>query len=365
MKAAAYTGIKEDDKLLEVVEVGKPVPKAHEILIKAAAFASNPTDWKHLYSDSGPKGTIAGSDVSGVVEQVGSDVQGYKAGDYVSGFLHGNVDTANGGFAEYVALNPITSIKYASLDTKPLSPGDHPIGKVDNFESAASVTLGLVTVALSFSTHIRIPQDKAANSNDFILIWGGATATGFLAIQMAKLVYGLKVIATASSKHSQVLKSVGADYVVDYHDADAVDQIRKIGAGHIKYGLDTVSNETTFQALYDSTYTENGDVVLDNLLFLNESNLKTDNRKGSVRYCGTLAYTATGENIKAFGGEFQLSQEEFSTYSKFWNDTLPPYLPQFKHAALKVLPAGLTSANEAIKLLKQNQVSGEKVVFHV
>lgn len=60
--------------------------------------------------------------------------------------------------------------------------------------------MGLKTIALSFHDNFKIPTNKDENKNDYILIWGGATATGIMAIQIAKLVYGINVITTASKK---------------------------------------------------------------------------------------------------------------------------------------------------------------------
>ncbi|CAK7896003.1 hypothetical protein CAAN1_05S06216 [[Candida] anglica] len=350
--------------LTSISKVEIPTVPKDALLIKGIAYAANPTDWKHLVYGLGPKGSRLGTDVAGVVEEVGSEVKGFEKGDIVSHFMHGNTNPDNGAFQEYLIANPATTIKYnkSGFKTEALPSGQTtPIGKIDTFEGAASVTLGLVTIGLSFSHHLKISSNKADNADKYILIWGGATATGFLAIQVAKLVYGLKVIATASKKHHECLKNIGADYLVDYNDKDAVDQIRAIGGSKINYGFDAVSNKDTFQSLYDAT-SETKDVRLDNLLFLSEKDINADpNRK--VYIGETLAYVVTGENVN-FGGHMVYSSPELiAAYTNFWTEILPPYIPQLVHSNLKVLTPGFESIDVAFSLLRENKVSGEKLVF--
>ncbi|RCK66540.1 hypothetical protein Cantr_03556 [Candida viswanathii] len=148
------------------------------------------------------------------------------------------------------------------------------------------VSLGLCTVAQSFSHYLKL--GKRAQSGDSILIGGGATATGVLAIQVAKLVYNLNVIATASPRNHEYLKELGADYVIDYNDADVVNKIKAIGK--VKFALDTVSDARTYQKVYDATE-GTSEVYLDNLLNLTADSIKTDpKREGTVKFGQTLAY---------------------------------------------------------------------------
>ncbi|CAK7897832.1 hypothetical protein CAAN1_15S02564 [[Candida] anglica] len=360
--AATFSG-NTDYNLSEISKVDIPTVPKDAILIKSVAFAANPTDWKHLVYGMGPKGSRLGSDVSGIVEEVGSEVKGFAKGDFVSNFMRGNFNSINGAFQEYVIINPVTTIKYdkSAIKTEALPVGTSPIGKIDTFEGAASVTLGLTTVSLSFAHHLKPSFDKADNADKYILIWGGATATGFLAIQVAKLVYGLKVIATASKKHHETLKSIGADYLVDYNDKDAVEQIKSIGGAEIKYALDTVSSTETFQSLYDAT-SESKDVRLDNLLFLTEKDINADPNR-SVYIGDTLAYVVVGVDVNFAGRMVYSTPELVKDYTHFWYEVLPSYIPQLVHSNLKVLAPGFESVNEALSLLRENKVSGEKIVF--
>ncbi|KAK6462416.1 zinc-binding oxidoreductase [Scheffersomyces coipomensis] len=363
-KAAIISGSHDEGKLIEISSIEAAKITSKEILVKSVAYAVNPTDWKHIVYGLGAKGSVVGCDVSGVVEEVGEEVVGFKKGDIVSGFVHGNVQTRTGAFSEYVILNPITVIKYdaSKFDTdKVLTTGIHPSDLLTTFEGAASVTLGLVTVAISFSHSLKVDIEKSKNSNDYILIWGGATATGVLAIQFAKLIYGLKVITTSSPKNFEYLKSLGADETFDYNDKEVVSKIKSFGKGSIKYGLDTIAFPETFQSLYDATETTN-QVHLDSLLGLTGESIKTDASR-KVTYGTTLAYTALGKDVTLGPKTTKSTPELQADYKLFWETVLPKYIDQLKSNNLKVLPKGLESANEALELLRQNKVSGEKVAF--
>ncbi|KAH3669533.1 hypothetical protein WICMUC_004955 [Wickerhamomyces mucosus] len=362
-KAAVIADSPVKGSLTKVTTIPIHEPNENQILIKTVAFAANPTDWKHIEFKQGGPGDIAGSDASGIVEKIGSKVTGFKKGDFVSTFSHGNFSKIRGNFAEYIIADPSTTIKYDSLKSDVLSVGDHKPSKIDTFEGAASITLGLVTVALSFAGNLRISSEDRGK---YILIWGGATATGVLAIQLAKLAFGLKVVTTASPKHNEFLKSIGADLIFNYNDSDVTEQIAKATNGDIKYAFDTVSDKSTFQQLYDSFKSAKGPVKVDSLLFLTENDITLDPSftKNFEIVNHTLAYVANGDHLKVFGVDTKADDELLERYNTFWtNEVVPKIVPQLIHTSLKVLPSGFESTNEAFDLLQSNKVSGEKVVF--
>lgn len=347
---------------IEVKKYPYPEIADHQLVIKTVAYAVNPTDFKHSkFGLAEEDGAIAGSDASGVVEEVGSKVTGFKKGDVVSTFMRGNINKKRGAFAEYIVADPETTIKYSNTFKKDaLAPGSHPSTHIDSYEAAASVTLGLTTIGISFAHWLGIRQ-SADNSKDTILIWGGATASGALAIQIAKLAYGLKVVTTASPKNHEFVKSLGADAVFDYRDPQAVQNIRNYAGSSIKYALDTISNEETLQSVYDAT-SGSPLVTIDNLLGLTKENIKTDPSRKAT-FTGTLAYCALGKD-QTFGPTlFKSSPQQVADYNDFWNNVLPPYIGQLRTLKLRVLKPGLESANEALSLMENDAVSGEKAVW--
>lgn len=355
--------IKQNPQIGELAEISTKVPfpeiNDNQILVKAVAYAANPTDWKHVLYIKSPAGSILGSDVAGVVEKVGSKVTHFAVGDNVGATLRGNIDPNRGGFSEYVAIDENAALKLdvSGFSSSALPVGTTPSGPVTSFEAGASVTLGLATVSLSFAHNFKLSKD----SGKTILIWGGATASGVLAIQVAKLVFGLKVITTASKKHHEWLKSLGADATFDYRESDVTDQIINYAKGSIAYGYDTVSDKETYQQLYDSTKGSDS-VKLDNLLFLGEEDIKTDSSR-NVEFYKTLVYVINGKD-HYFGPTLVPSDPQLlAEYNHLWFDVLPAYLPKLKSSNLKVLEPGFESVDDALKLLYDNKASGEKIVF--
>ncbi|GMF62986.1 unnamed protein product [[Candida] boidinii] len=150
---------------------------------------------------------------------------------------------------------------------------------------------------MSFYHFLKLRFNSEEQKGKAIIIWGGATATGALAIQVAKIL-GLEVLTVASKKHEANLKSLGASAVFDYHDSDVVDQIKKYGGDRIVYGFDTVSTEETFNSTHDAL-SDNEPAIIDNLLFLKKDAIKNVKPKDNVTFSeGTLAYLVLGEDSK-------------------------------------------------------------------
>jgi NADPH:quinone reductase-like Zn-dependent oxidoreductase len=204
MKAIVYTRYGSPD-VLQLREVAKPTLKDNEILIKVHAAALNAADWHLLRGDPfllrlqfglfKPNKQILGADIAGRVEAVGKNVQGLQPGDEVYGDISG---CGFGGFAEYVAVpEHAVTLKPASL----------------TFEQAAAVPMAAVTAlqALRDKGHIK-PGQK-------VLINGASGGVGTFAVQIAKA-YGAEVTAVCSTSKVDLVRSLGADHVIDYTRED-------------------------------------------------------------------------------------------------------------------------------------------------
>ena len=202
MKAIVHTIYGSPD-VLELKEVEKPTPTDNEVLIRVKAVSVNLSDWeglrgKPLYARlSGlfsPGQTILGSDVAGVVEAVGSHVQRFKQGDEV----FGDLVMFGGGFAEYVcAPEKILALKPASL----------------TFEEAAAFPQGAV-IALQ-----GIRDKGQVQPGQKVLINGAGGGAGTFAVQLAKM-YGAEVTGVDNARKLDMLRSLGADHVIDYAQVD-------------------------------------------------------------------------------------------------------------------------------------------------
>jgi len=200
MKAIVYHNYGSPD-VLKLEEVEKPTPTDDEALIKVRAASVNPLDWRLMrgkpyiariaFGLPRPKTTRPGVDVAGQVETVGRNVTQFKPGDEVFG-------GCRGAFAEYVCTPE------SALVTKP--------GNV-TFEQAASVPVAAYTAlqGLRDKGHVQ-PGQK-------VLINGAAGGVGTFAVQIAKS-FGTDVTGVCSTRNVDMVRSIGADRVIDYTQED-------------------------------------------------------------------------------------------------------------------------------------------------
>jgi NADPH:quinone reductase-like Zn-dependent oxidoreductase len=187
-----------------IADVPKPKPKENEVLVKVYASTVNRTDTGFRSAEyfisrffSGlfkPKLPILGCEFAGVVQEIGKGVTQFKIGDKVFGFN----DKTFGGHAEYLTIN-----ENEALTTMP---GDI------SFELAAAITEG---------AHYALCDIRAAKvkSGQPVMVYGATGAIGSAAVQLLKLC-GAKVTAVCNTKNTTLIKSLGADSVIDYQTQD-------------------------------------------------------------------------------------------------------------------------------------------------
>ena len=201
MKAIVYTKYGSPEAL-QLKEVGKPIPKDHQILVKVHAASANAMDYRRFEKTSilgrfmdevviKAINKVPGADVAGTVEAVGKDVTEFKLGDEVFG-------VAPGSFAEYVANG---ASKFA-----------HKPANV-SFEAAAAVPVAAFTALQGLRDKGQIqPAQK-------VLIDGASGGVGTFAVQIAKA-FGAEVTAVCSTRNLDMARSIGADHVIDYTRED-------------------------------------------------------------------------------------------------------------------------------------------------
>jgi NADPH:quinone reductase-like Zn-dependent oxidoreductase len=194
--------------LLEFREVDKPVAAANEVLVRVHAAALNARDWHLMRGDpyvarlmlpvafglAGPKRPVRGSDFAGRVEAVGRDVTRFQPGDEV----YGDLREGDGAFAEYVC------VAEAVIDHKPVNL---------TFEQAATVPLAGATALLG----LRDAGQVQAGTR--VLVNGASGGVGTFAIQIAKAL-GAEVTGVCSTRNVDLVRSLGADHVIDYSRHD-------------------------------------------------------------------------------------------------------------------------------------------------
>jgi NADPH:quinone reductase-like Zn-dependent oxidoreductase len=192
---------------LRLTEVEKSAPNADEVLVKVLATSVNAADWhsmrgKPLFSRATlgwlrPKHRILGVDVAGQVEAVGSGVTQFEPGDEVYANM---LERGYGGFAEYVSV---------PVDAVALKPANL------SFEEAAAVPMAGVTAFQGLHHHGEVQPGQK------VLINGASGGVGTFAVQIAKS-YGPQVTGVTSTRNMDLVRSLGADHVVDYTTTDFV-----------------------------------------------------------------------------------------------------------------------------------------------
>lgn len=348
------------------------------ILVKTVAVAINPTDWKHI-DYRADAGALVGCDYSGTVESVGKGVtKSWKKGDKVYGFVHGSsaIQHENGAFAEYIV---------AKGDLQSHMPGSM------SFEEAATLGVGVCTVgqALYQSLKLPLPTEPAKEALP-LMIYGGSTATGTLAIQFAKLYVhlysvlprpllphtqyslsskirahtwnrsNLKVLTTSSPKNFSLCTSLGADSTFDYNDPTCAEQIRDTTTDSLRHAFDCISLPPTAAICAAALSSKGG--AYSSLLPIDK--LPRDDIEKKY----TLAYTVTGEtfNLGPTGSVVEGKAEDYAFAKKWWGISEKIFMEgKVKAHPVSVRKGGLRGVLEGLQEMREGKVSGEKLVYKV
>jgi NADPH:quinone reductase-like Zn-dependent oxidoreductase len=189
-------------EVLEFQEVDEPAVHDDDVLVRVRAASANPRDWHFMrglpafmrlqFGLRKPKHSGLGSDVAGQVEAVGRNVTRFRPGDEVY------ADVVMGGFAEYACVpEEFLAPKPANL----------------TFEQAAAVPLAALTALQGLRDHGRVQPGQR------VLIIGAAGGVGTFAVQLAKWL-GAEVTGVCSTRNLDLVRSLGADHVIDYTQED-------------------------------------------------------------------------------------------------------------------------------------------------
>jgi NADPH:quinone reductase-like Zn-dependent oxidoreductase len=195
--------------VLELREIDQPVVKDDEALVRVHATSANPADWHFMRGlpyvmrpQAGlrkPKNGVLGRDIAGQVEAVGQDVTRFRPGDEV----FANVE--RGGFAEYACVSEgLLVLKPANL----------------TFEQAAAVPLAALTALQGLRDAGQVQPGQK------VLIIGASGGVGTFAVQIAKAL-GADVTAVCSTRNVELVRSIGADHVIDYIENDFTESGQK------------------------------------------------------------------------------------------------------------------------------------------
>jgi len=187
--------------VLELTEVETPAPKDNEVLVEIHAASANPLDWHYMRGAPflarlgeglrKPRDTRLGVDIAGRVEAVGNNVTQFQPGDEVFG-------VCAGGFAEYA------SARENKLALKPAN---------ISFEEAAAVPVAAITALQGLRDKGKIQPGQK------VLVNGASGGVGTFAVQIARS-FGTEVTGVCSTRNLDMVRSIGADHVIDYTQED-------------------------------------------------------------------------------------------------------------------------------------------------
>jgi NADPH:quinone reductase-like Zn-dependent oxidoreductase len=220
MKAIVYRCYGSPE-VLGFEDVEKPTPAENEVLVKVHAASVNPLDWHYMRGSpylmrlgtglGAPKDPRLGVDFAGTVEAVGKSVTRFKPGDEVFG-------GRGGAFAEYVIIP-----EDRALTLKPSEA---------TFEQAASMPIAAITA-------LQALRDKGQlKPGQKVLINGASGGVGTFAVQIAKS-FGAEVTGVCSTRNAEMVRSIGADHVIDYKKEDYTESDQ-----HYDLIIDNVGNHS-------------------------------------------------------------------------------------------------------------------------
>ncbi|PNP46748.1 hypothetical protein TGAMA5MH_01699 [Trichoderma gamsii] len=338
-----------------VYNVPVPDPGPDQVVCKVAAIALNPTDWKMVDFSVVP-GAVGGHDFAGEVIEVGTSVTRLKKGDRVFGLAIGfDVDDKRtGAFTDY-------AITYAH--------GAWKIPDWMSYDEAATYGVGIGTATLALYQTLSLPppvlSDDIATTKKkqkkpvYVLIAGGATATGTIAIQLVKA-SGLVAIATCSSQHKDMLMSLGADATFDYNSPHCAIEIRKYTNDTLQYALDCVTEAGTMKMCYDAIGSAGGRYV-----GLEPLATHIQYTRRTVRADWVIGRTLSGLPVRLDGvygrparpQDRQFAEHFFPMAEKLIADG------QLKPHPVELRTGGLEALVEGIDDLRKGKVRGRKLVY--
>lgn len=329
----------------QVDSIPVPVPKNDELLVKVKVAALNPVDEKirqfGILFETFP--AILGFDIAGEVVKVGEgEVAGkFKEGDRV--LLEGGLSNEYDGFQQYALADAHTtaiipdSISYDEAGTLPLALSTAYVGMYNTLPHGIELK------------PFTAPGGTGAYSGQAIFISGGPSSVGQAAIQFAKLSGFSYILTTASLKHTEHLKSLGATHVIDRNlplEAFRAELAKIEGLPKIEYAYDSIGDVVASFAYALEALAPNGKVASVNPRFPFES--ADNNGKQLARISAVKTSPPNVDSIRALWGDLTKLLESGA----------------LKGSRFEVLPGGLAAIADGVKRFGQNQVSGVKLLVH-
>ncbi|KAI6355344.1 DNA-binding transcription factor rap1 [Pyricularia grisea] len=353
---SSHTAIVQHDEAGGVkITPGLPLPvlEQGQVLVKTAAVALNPCDFKMPQRFSSP-GTYNGCDFAGTVVLLTEEVEKnglLKVGDRIFAAVVGNNpnDKDSGSFAEYLKATAKFSWK---------------IPDWMSFEEAAGLSgTCIATGCMSLFQSLKLPgtfEEPATKPVD-VLIWGGASSVGTTMIQMVKLL-GHRAVTTCSPKNFDLVKSYGADAVFDYRSPTCAADIKKLTRNSLKYVVDPFSDLRTM-ALADEAMGRTGGkyVALESYQDTQEKKSKLIEREL------IMGQMILGRAIRLPGDYGKPENPEVGLWGIQCYKSVQRLVDdrKLRPHPLRILDGGLEAVLDGLEMLKRKEVAAEKIVVRL
>ncbi|KAH8646968.1 chaperonin 10-like protein [Tricladium varicosporioides] len=337
-----------------------PALEPDMILVKNVQVAINPTDFKMPDNFPTPHTTV-GCDFAGIIVDIGPTVNETRKlnnrgilqiGDRVCGGVHGSnpLRPLVGAFAEYVVAFGDCVLKI---------PDGQSWAEAAAIGGAVPGTLGL---ALVKSLGLEIGTTELPEKPTNVLVYGGSTASGTMAIQLLKI-SGYRVITTCSAHNFDLVKGFGADNVLDYHSPTCAADIKALTRNGLKYALDTITSAQSLAICYAAIGRAGGKYT--GLEMIPEELLA--NTRKTVKADWVLGISMSGERI-ALEGAYQCeARPERRLFGGSWFAQLQTMLNdgRLRSHPPKAMAGGFEGIISGVDILRRKGVSGEKLVYAI
>ncbi|KAK4463580.1 Trans-enoyl reductase mycC [Cladorrhinum samala] len=345
--------------LTETRPVPQPLPD--QVLIRVAAVALNPCDWK-MPTNFPCSGAGVGSDYSGTIVQVGSAVSvspPLKIGDRVAGAVHASncLNPQSGSFAEYLVV--AADMLWRVPDSM-------------SFSEAAAIgwcVLGTVGLATLHPRHLGLPgtpeqpfvaADEA--KRPWALVYAGSTASGTMAIQILRL-SGFRVVTTCSPANFSLVESYGAEKAFDYHSPSLAQDVRAYTRNNLAYVVDIIADANSLRQCYASIGRAGGRYVGFELV---PDELAAAMGRKTVKASWVLGIRMSGSEIALDRGYGSAADPELQAWGValfkrmeklIWDGKIRPHPIQVDDKS------GLDGVVAGVEKLRNREVSGMKLVY--
>ncbi|KAJ5084946.1 Polyketide synthase enoylreductase [Penicillium alfredii] len=321
----------------------------HHILVQTAAVGLNPCDFKMPLRFPTP-GLWDGCDFAGKVVALGSAAAAearFRLGDRVFGAVQGSnqSDPVSGAYSEYVRTESDFAFHI---------PEDMPFTTAPAISGTAIATLG---VALFWSLKLPGTFEEPATKSEDVLIYGGSSTLGLLAIQMVKIC-GHRVVTTCSPHNFELVRSYGADLVFDYSSPTCAEDIRAATKNALRYVLDPFGEAKTLRLCQAAVGRTGGWYCALEQYQENFCSRKT------VKHELVMGGAISGRGVELPEPYGIPPRPEIGVWARPWYRTIQRLIDEgrLKPCPREILSGGFEGILKGLEVLRNGKVSGKKLI---